>query len=116
MQGSPVAGPGSGDAGTGGVPLGSPAGSACIVCCLGGVWGRQRTRRGDHEGVANGWLRVGATDLSVHRSSGAVQFAVGDDDAHTSRHILSCCVCSRGGGGDMIKVRFMKSCNRVCDR
>ena len=61
------------------------------------VWGGQRTRRGEHEqGVANGWLRVGlgATDLSVHRSLGSTVFAVGDDYAHTSRHIVSLCVFS----------------------
>ena len=60
-------------------------------------WGGQRTRRGEHEqGVANGWLRVGlgATDLSVHRSLGSTVFAVGDDYAHTSRHIVSLCVFS----------------------
>ena len=72
-------------------------------------WGGQRTRRGEHEqGVANGWPRVGlgATDLSVHRSLGSTVFAVGDDYAHTSRHIVSLCVFSC----DMIT--FDESCVR----
>jgi hypothetical protein len=58
--------------------------------------------------VANGWLRVGlgATDLSVHRSLGSTVFAVGDDYAHTSRHIVSLCVFSC----DMIT--FDESCVR----
>ena len=60
-------------------------------------WGGQRTRRGEHEqGVANGWLRVGlgATGLSAHRRLASTVFAVGDDYAHTSRHIVSLCVLS----------------------
>ena len=77
-----------------GLELGVRASCAVFVSW----WGGQGTRRGEHEqGVANGWLRVGlgATDLSVHRSLGSTVFAVGDDYAHTSRHIVSRCVCSR---------------------
>ena len=72
-------------------------------------WGGQRTRRGEHEqGVANGWLRVGlgATGLSAHRRLASTVFAVGDDYAHTSRHIVSLCVLSC----DMIT--FDESCVR----
>ena len=72
-------------------------------------WGGQRTRRGEHEqGVANGWLRVGlgATGLSAHRRLASTVFAVGDDYAHTSRHIVSLCVFSC----DMIT--FDESCVR----
>ena len=76
-----------------GLELGVRASCAVFVSW----WGGQGTRRGEHEqGVANGWLRVGlgATDLSVHRSLGSTVFAVGDDYAHTSRHIVSLCVLS----------------------
>ena len=77
-----------------GLELGVRASCAVFVSW----WGGQRTRRGEHveQGVANGWLRVGlgATDLSVHRSLGSTVFAVGDDYAHTSRHIVSLCVLS----------------------